>query len=80
MVAKLSPRAEELLAAAIELTPDERRMLADGLRNVASREPAIAEDGRHAEIVSRVESVRRGGATTLSLAEVEQSLRDELDF
>lgn len=80
MIAKLSPRAEELLAAAVELAPDERRAIADGLRSLASREPAIAEGARHAELVSRVESVRRGHAATLSLAEVEQSLRDDLDF
>jgi hypothetical protein len=80
MVAKLSPRVEALLAAAADLAPEERRALADGLLRVAPREPAMAADDRHAEIVRRVESVRRGDATTLSLADVEQSVRDELDF
>jgi hypothetical protein len=32
------------------------------------------------EVVRRVETIRRGDAETLSLAEVEQSLRAELDF
>ena len=80
MVAKLSPRAEELLAAAVELAAAERRALADGLESAPLREPAIAAEARQAEFVERVASVHRGDAVTLSLAEVEQSLRDELDF
>jgi hypothetical protein len=80
MVAKLSPRAAELLAAAVELDTDERRAIADGLQSAPVRAPAIPEGDRHAELVRRVESVRRGDAVTLSLAEVERSLRDEIDF
>jgi hypothetical protein len=80
MVGKLSQRVEELLAAAVELEPDERRALADGLQRAPMRAPAMPEGDRHAELVRRVESVRRGDPETLSLAEVERSLRDELDF
>ena len=80
MVARLSARVEELLAAAAELAPDERQALAEGLWSAPAREHSVAADDRHAEVVRRVETIRRGDAETLSLAEVEQSLRAELDF
>lgn len=80
MAAKLSPRAEEILAAFADLEPAERRLLADGLKNVPARMPGITAADRHAELVRRVGSVRRGDAQTFSLAQVEESLRDEIDF
>jgi hypothetical protein len=73
-----SARVQELLAAAAALTPDERQAFVEGLWAV--REQTVAADDRHAELVRRVESVRRGTAETMSLVEVEQSLRSELDF
>lgn|ERR1017187_5916570 len=78
MVAKPSARVEELLAAAAELAPEERQAFVEGLAVV--REHTTAADARHAELLRRVERVRRGEATTLSLDEVEQSLRGDLDF
>ncbi|MGH7294650.1 MAG: hypothetical protein ACRELB_06950 [Polyangiaceae bacterium] len=78
MVARLSPRVEELLVATAELSPEERQAFVEGLRSV--REHTVAAEERHAELVRRVEHVRSGEAPTLSLAEVEQSLRAELDF
>jgi hypothetical protein len=78
MVAKRSPRVEELLAATAKLEPEERLAFVEGLR--AMPEHTTADDDRHAELVRRVESVRRGDAETLSLAEVVQELRTDLDF
>jgi len=78
MVAKSTARVAELLEAAAELAPEERQALVEGLGIV--REHAGAADARHAELLRRVERVRRGEAETLSLAEVEQNLRRELDF
>jgi hypothetical protein len=78
MVAKPSARVEELLAAAAELAPEERQAFVEGL--AVMREHTTAADARHAELLRRVERVRRGEATTLSLDEAEQSLRAELDF
>lgn len=81
MVAKPSARVEELLAAAAALAPlapEERQAFVEGLAVV--REHTTAAGARHAELLRRVERIRRGEATTLSLDEVEQSLRVELDF
>ena len=80
MPAKLSARAEELLAEAVLLAPAERRAMADVLQGVPARMRARTVEARHAELVARVESVRNGTAKTLSMAEVEKRLRDELDF
>jgi hypothetical protein len=80
MAAKLSARAEELLAEAALLAPTERRAIVDGLQGIRARVRARAVDARHAELVARVESVRDGSAEMMSLEEVVQSLRDELDF
>jgi hypothetical protein len=77
-MARRTARVDELLAAAAELAADERQALVEGLRSV--REQAGGADTRHAELVRRIESLRRGEADTLSLGEVEESLRSELDF
>ncbi len=78
MVAKRTPRVEQLLGAAAELAPEERQAFVEGLWSV--REQASSGGDRHAELVRRVLRVRQGDAATVSLAELEQSLRAELDF
>jgi hypothetical protein len=60
------------------LVLDEPTDLPEG--EVVYLQPVDADDDRHAEVVRRVDSIRHGEAETLSLAEVEQSLRAELDF
>jgi hypothetical protein len=78
MVGKLTRRAEELLAAAAELAPDERprarRWLAVPAPAWAPRSPQMTA------MPSSSGASNAFDAVTLSLAEVEQSLRDELDF
>jgi hypothetical protein len=78
VVAKPSARVEKLLEAAAELAPGERQAFVERLAVV--REHMTVADARHAELLRRVERVRRGEATTLSLDDVEQSLRVEIDF
>jgi hypothetical protein len=77
MVVKRSARVEELLATAAELATEERQAFVEGL--AVGREHTTAADARHAELLRRVERVRRGEARTLSPDEVEQGLRVELD-
>jgi hypothetical protein len=60
MVVKRSARVEELLATAAELAPEERQAFVEGL--AVGREHTTAADARHAELLRRVEGVRRGEA------------------
>jgi hypothetical protein len=72
VAARRSARVEQLLVEAAELDADERAALVEGLTSEV--------EARNAEIVRRARSVREGEAQPLSLAEVEASLRSELDL
>ena len=79
MVAKVSDLAEELVAKAAELPDEEREFVARTLRGMPRRTQATAAD-RHAVIADRIRRVHAGEVVTLSVDEVERSLREELDF
>jgi hypothetical protein len=78
MAAKISPRVEHLVREVAELLPDELAALMEAIRSLPGRPETVAE--RCAIIRERVASVQGGNVATLSMDEVEQSLRDELDF
>jgi hypothetical protein len=78
MAAKVSPRVQQIVAEAAELSPAELDDLLEALRSLPRREEAVPE--RHAIIAERVARVQAGAAPTLTVDEVEQSLRRDLDF
>lgn len=78
MAAKLSPRVQHLVEEAAELLPDELAELIEAIRSLPRREDAVSE--RSAIIAERIARVKAGGVATLTVDEVEQSLRNELDF
>lgn len=78
MAAKLSPRVEHLVEEASELAPADLAALIEAIQNLPRREQTVEE--RHAIIAERVARVRNGDVATLSLDEVEQSIRSDLDF
>jgi hypothetical protein len=78
MAAKVSPRVQHIVEEAAELPPDELAELIEAIKSLPRREEAIAD--RHAVIAERVARVQSGSATTLSVDEVEASLRRDLDF
>lgn len=77
MVAKLSARVQHLVEEAAELPPDELAELIQAIQSLPQRMEEVSE--RSALIAERVVRAR-AGAPTLSLDEVEQSLRKDLDF
>ncbi len=78
MAAKISPRVEQLVREVAELLPDELAALMQAIQSLPGRPETVTE--RHAVIAERVARVQGGNAETLSMEEVEQSLRGELDF
>ncbi|MBS2014615.1 MAG: hypothetical protein JST00_17135 [Deltaproteobacteria bacterium] len=76
MAAKVSPRVQHIVEEAAELPPDELAELIEAIKSLPRRENAIGD--RHAVIAERV--AQAGSATTLSVDEVEESLRRDLDF
>lgn len=78
MAAKVSPRVQHLVEEAAELPPAELAELIEAIQSLPRRAETVPE--RHAAIAARVARVRAGGAPTLSVDEVEQSLRSDLDF
>ena len=78
MVAKLSPRVQELVAEAAELPADDLAALLEAINGLPSRKETVPT--RHAVIAERVARVRDGTVPTLSLDSVEQALRHDLDF
>jgi hypothetical protein len=69
-VAAYSPRLRRLLEVVDELDADER----------AELELQLLDGARHELIAQRVARVHAGELSTLSLDEVERSLRLDLDF
>lgn len=78
MVAKVSRKAEAVVAAAMELPDEERALVAEAIRSAVPRQPHVAD--RHAVIAARVADVHAGRVVTLSIADVEGSIREEFDF
>lgn len=78
MAAKVSPRVRQIVEEAAELGPDELAELIEAIKSLPRREEVVAE--RPAVIAERVARVQAGGAPTLSVEEVEASLRRDLDF
>ena len=78
MAAKVNPRVQHLVEEAAELLPGDLAALIEAMQSLPRREEAVPE--RHAVIAERVARVRAGGVATLSVEEVEQSLRSDLDF
>ncbi len=78
MVAKVSPRVQQIVEEAAELLPGELAELIEAIQSLPRREEAVPQ--RHAIIAERVARVQAGAAPTLSVDEVEQSLRSDLDF
>jgi hypothetical protein len=78
MAAKVSDRVQLLAAQAAALSAQELVELAEAIDSFLNREETVAE--RHAEIAARIARVQSGEGTTLSIEEVERSIREELDF
>ena len=78
MAANLNPRIQHLVKEAAELLPGDLAALIEAIQSLPQREEAVSD--RHAVIAERVARVQAGGVATLSVEEVEQSLRSDLDF
>jgi hypothetical protein len=63
---------------AAELSPGDLAELIEAIQSLPRREQSVPE--RHALIAERAARVLAGGVATLSVEEVEQSLRRDLDF
>jgi hypothetical protein len=74
----LSPRVQHLVQEAAELSSDDLAALIDAIQRLPRTERLDHE--RHAVIAERVRRVQAGVAATLSVDDVEQSIRTELDF
>jgi hypothetical protein len=78
VAAKVNPRVQHLVEEAAELSPGDLAELIEAIRTLPRREQNVPE--RHALIAERAARVHAGGVATLSVEEVEQSLRRDLDF
>ena len=78
MAAKLSPRVQHLVTEAAELLPDELAELVSAIQSLPGR--PLTRTDRRAEIAARVARAQSGDVATLSIEDVERSIRDDLDF
>jgi len=78
MAAKVSPRVQHLVEEAADLLPSDLAALIEAIQSLPRREETVHE--RHAIIAERVARVRAGSVATLSVDDVEQSIRSDLDF
>lgn len=71
---QMTPKASEVLAKALQLSPQERELLIDEL--VESMEPAEAgaEEAWAGEMKSRVDEIRSGKVKLIAGEEVEQRI------
>lgn len=78
MITAVSPRAEQVLADALDLPEDERRHVADALQDSFEHEhePELSPAWK-AEIVKRVRSLVRGDAELVDGEEVAERVRRE---
>jgi hypothetical protein len=78
MAAHVSDRVQQLVTKAAELQAGELVALAEAIDSLLRRDETIAD--RHAAIAQRIARVHSGEATTLSMDEVERTIREDLDF
>jgi hypothetical protein len=78
MAAKVSDRVQRLVSEAAELPATELVALAEAIDSLLRRDETAAD--RHVVIAERIARVHAGEATTLSMEEVERTVREELDF
>jgi len=78
VAAKVNPHVQHLVEEAAELLPADLAALIEAIQSLPQRTQALPE--RHAAIAERVARVHAGAVPTLSVEEVEQSLRRDLDF
>jgi hypothetical protein len=74
MAAEVSDRVLLLAAQAAELSPQELVALAEAIDSFLSRDDTVAK--RHAAIAERIARVQSDEGTTLSMEEVERSIRE----
>lgn len=78
MAAKISQRVQQIVEEAAELPADELAALIEAIHSLPHRSEEVEQ--RHSAIAERVARARAGASPTLSVAEVEESLRKDLDF
>jgi hypothetical protein len=78
MAAKVSDRVQRLMSEAAELSATDLVALAEAIDSLLRREERAAD--RHAMVAERIARVHKGETTTLSMEEVERTIREELDF
>jgi hypothetical protein len=78
MAAHVSDRVQQLVNEAAELPATDLVALAEAIDSLLHRDEALAD--RHAAIAERIARVHSGAAATLSMDEVERSIRKDLDF
>jgi hypothetical protein len=78
MAANVSDRVQQLVTKAAELPATELVAPAEAIDSLLRRDETVAD--RHAAIAERIARVHSGEATTLSMEEVERTVREELDF
>jgi hypothetical protein len=78
MATKVSDRVRRLVSEAAELPATDLVALAEAIDSLLRRDETAAD--RHAVIAERIARVHGGEVTTLSMEEVERTIREELDF
>ncbi|MGH7437737.1 MAG: hypothetical protein ACRENE_18825 [Polyangiaceae bacterium] len=78
MAAHVSDRVQQLVNEAAELPATDLVALAEAIDSLLHRDETLAD--RHAAIAERIARVHAGATATLSMDEVEQSIRKDLDF
>jgi hypothetical protein len=78
MAAKVSDRVQQLVAKAAELPAGELVELAEAIDSLLLRDETVSN--RHAAIAERIARVHSGEAGTISMEEVERTVREELNF
>jgi hypothetical protein len=78
MAAHVTDRVQQLVTKAAELPAPELVALAEAIDSLLHRDETVAD--RHAAIAERIARVHAGKAATLTMEEVERTVREELDF
>jgi hypothetical protein len=79
MAAKVNPRVQHLVEEAAELLPADLAELIEAIQSLPQGAEALGVERRDA-IAKRVTRVHAGEIATLSVGEVEESVRRDLDF
>lgn len=78
MAAHVSDRVQQLVNEAAELPATDLVALAEAIDSLLHHDETLAD--RHAAIAERIARVHAGTVATLSMDEVERSIRKDLDF